>query len=101
MLRRHPSPTEAAMPGYRIYWLDQTDHIMGADGLIADSDDIVRHGVREHLGIASAVEVRDGARLAASKAEPRPAALRHEEEPILHRLLSGARSAFGSGNCSL
>jgi len=93
------------MSGYRIYWLDQADHIMGADGLIADSDDIVRRGAREHIGIASAVEVWDGARLvvrfAASKAEPRPAALRHEDEPILRRLLSGACSAFGSGNRSL
>ena len=24
------------MPGYRIYWLDQADHITEADGLIAD-----------------------------------------------------------------
>ena len=90
------------MPGYRIYWLDQANHIMGADGLIADSDDIVRRGAREHIGVASAVEVWDGARLvvqlAASKAEARPAALRHEEQPILRRLLSGARSAFGSGS---
>ena len=93
------------MPGYRIYWLDQADHIMGADGLIADSDDIVRRGVREHIGIASAIEVWDGARLvvrlAASKAEPRPAALRHGEKPILRRRLSGGRCALGSGSCSL
>jgi hypothetical protein len=90
------------MPGYRIYWLDQADHITEADGLIADSDDIVRRGAGEHIGTASAIEVWDGARLvarlAASKAEPRPAAPRQEEEPILRRLLSGARSPFESGN---
>ena len=45
------------MPAYRIYWLDQDDHITEADYLIAEADDNVREGAGSHLGMASAVEV--------------------------------------------
>jgi hypothetical protein len=51
------------MPAYRIYWLDQNNHITEADCLIADSDDIVRNGAGAHLGSAPAVEVWHGARM--------------------------------------
>src|SRR3954471_12079140 len=44
------------MPAYRIYWLDQNDHVAEADYLIADADDDVRAGATAYLGMASAVE---------------------------------------------
>jgi hypothetical protein len=50
------------MPAYRIYWLDQDDHVTEADYLIAEADDDVRDGAASHLGIASAVEVWHWAR---------------------------------------
>jgi hypothetical protein len=60
------------MPAYRIYWLDQDDHITGADNLIADTDDIVRNGAVAHLGTASAIEVWQGARLVVRVAPSEP-----------------------------
>ena len=45
------------MPAYRIYWLDQNDHIIGADYLLAETNDAVRAEAPSHLGTASAVEV--------------------------------------------
>ena len=38
------------MPAYRIYWLDEDNHITAADCLIADTDEIVRTGAGAHLG---------------------------------------------------
>ena len=50
------------MPAYRIYWLDQDNHVTEADCLIAEADDDVREGAEAHLGMASAVEVWHQAR---------------------------------------
>ncbi|HET7882824.1 MAG TPA: hypothetical protein VFL55_18215 [Acetobacteraceae bacterium] len=51
------------MPAYRIYWMDQDNHITEADCLIADTDEVVRNGAGAHIGTASAVEVWHGSRL--------------------------------------
>src|ERR1700730_7772386 len=45
------------MPAYRIYWLDQDNHITEGDWLIAEADDDVRAGAASYLSRASAVEV--------------------------------------------
>ena len=51
------------MPAYRIYWLDQNDHVIGTDYLIAETEDDVRAEAPSHLGTASAVEVWHQVRL--------------------------------------
>ena len=45
------------MPAYRIYWLDQDNHITKADWLIAEAEDDMQAWAASHLGTASAVEV--------------------------------------------
>jgi hypothetical protein len=50
------------MPAYRIYWLNQDDHITEADWLIAEADDDLRAGAASHLGRASSVEIWHRAR---------------------------------------
>jgi hypothetical protein len=51
-----------SMPAYRIYWLNQDDHITEADWLIVDVDDEVREVAASYLGKASAVEIWHHAR---------------------------------------
>jgi len=59
------SPERSSMPAYRIYWLDQDNHITEADCLIGEADDNVREAICAHLGTAAAVEVWHRARLVA------------------------------------
>jgi hypothetical protein len=61
------------MPAYRIYWLDQDNHITEADWLIADADDDVRAGAASYLSRASAVEVWHHARRVMRVSATKPA----------------------------
>lgn len=88
------------MSAYRIYWFDPDDRITGADNLIADTDDIVRHGAKQHLRSASAIEVWNGARLVVRVAAPRtesgPASVPTARAPAWRRVLKCARGLFMS-----
>ena len=50
------------MPAYRIYWFDRDDHVIGADYLIAETDDDVRETAAARLGMTLAIEVWHRAR---------------------------------------
>ena len=88
------------MSAYRIYWFDRDDRIIGADNLIADSDDVVRSGAARHLQSASAIEVWNGTRLVVRISAPAikaaPAAVPPGRGAGWRRLLKGARSAVAN-----
>jgi hypothetical protein len=61
------------VPAYRIYRLDQDDHITEADWLIAEAEDDVRAGAASYLSKASAIEVWHQARRVVRVSANKPA----------------------------